>query len=251
MDQEDRLSNEKSSKNLYRDDAYKATATTTTTMKEEPVKFAVLKSFLTKEEQKRLVEDVLKCHTQQSSSGSTGWTDMATSTASFPLKLGIKCGGDLMETLPFAVDLARRAFASSSFLPHNVGDRCSLTGLALIYGPNATMNAHCDSPTQPHQREEWLAMMTVGNSVRFRCNDELLLLHSGDALVMDSMAVLHGVQEIVASDPDMAPTVGLPVPGSRLGVLLWQGSSSADVSVGNMSEAVELEEGTMAGLFGE
>jgi hypothetical protein len=218
-------------------------------MMQEPEKFAVLASFLTKEEQKQLVEDALACHAQQSSSG-TGWTDVGTSTASFPLKLGIKCGGDLAETLPFAVDLARRAFASS-FLLHNVGDWCSLTGLALIYGPNATMNAHCDSPTQPHQREEWLIMMTVGNSVRFRCNDELLLLHSGDALVMDSMAVLHGVQEIVVSDPDMAPTVGLPVPGSRLGVLLWQGSSPVDVSVGNMSDAVELEEGTMAGLFGE
>jgi hypothetical protein len=81
--------------------------------------------------------------------------------------------------------------------------------------------------------------------------DELLLLHSEDALVMDSMDVLHGVQEIVVSDPDMVPTVGLPMPGSRLGVLLWQGSSSVDESVRNMSEAVEREEGTMAGLFGE
>jgi hypothetical protein len=212
-------------------------------------KYAVLTTFLTKEEQEQLVEDALTCHAQHSSSG-TVWMDMDTSTASFPLKLGIKCGGDLSETLPLAVDLARRAFASS-FLLHNVEDCCSLTGLALIYGPNATMNAHCDSPTQPHQREEWLVMMTVGNSVRFRCNEDLLLLNSGDALVMDSMAVLHGVQEIVVSDPDMAPTVGLSVPGSRLGVLLWQGSGPVDVSVGNMSEAVDLEEGTMAGLFGE
>jgi D-ribose pyranose/furanose isomerase RbsD len=72
--------------------------------------------------------------------------------------------------------------------------------------------------------------------------DELLLLHSGDALVMASMAVLHGVQEIVISNPDMAPTVGLPVPGLRLGLLLWQGSSSVDESVRNMSEEVKLEE---------
>jgi hypothetical protein len=211
-------------------------------------KYAVLTSFLTMQEQRQLVSDALTCHAQHSLSG-TVWTGVGTSTASFPLKLGIGCGGDLSRTLPFAVDLARRAFASSS-MHHNVKD-CTLTGLSLLYGPNATMNAHCDSPTQPQQREEWLVMMTVGNSVRFRCNDELLLLHSGDALVMDSMAVLHGVQEIVVCDPDMAPILGLPVPGSRLGVLLWQGSSPMNASASNMSEEVELEDGTMACLFGE
>jgi hypothetical protein len=39
--------------------------------------------------------------------------------------------------------------------------------------------------------------------------------------------------------------------GSRLGVLLWQVLSPMDASASSMSEAVELEEGTMACLFGE
>ena len=224
-------------------------------MTEEPEKFAnekkyaVLTSFLTMQEQRQLVSDALTCHSQHSSSDTTVWTGVGASTASFPLKLGIGCGGDLSQTLPFAVDLARRAFSSSS-MPHNVED-CTLTGLSLLYGPNAAMNAHCDSPTQRQQREEWLVMMTLGNSVQFRCNDELLLLHSGDALIMDSMAVLHGVQEIVVCHPDMAPILGLPVPGSRLGVLLWQGLSPTDASASNMCKDVGLEGGTMACLFGE
>ena len=187
-------------------------------------KYAVLTSFLTMQEQRQLVSDALTCHSQHSSSG-TAWTGMGTSTASFPLKLGIGCGGNLSRTLPFAVDLARRAFASSS-VPHNVED-CNLTGLSLLYGPNATMNAHCDSPTQPQQREEWLVMMTVGNSVRFRCDDELLLMQSRFGTYLG---------------PSRA--------GIKIRRTLVASLSPMDASTSNMSEAVELDEGTMACLFG-
>lgn len=201
------------------------------------------------EEQRQLAKDALECHQEYSSSrdGSTDWTVLSTSTSSLHLKLGIGCGSDLSQTLPLAVNLASRAF--QSLTPRGLPEKCTLTGLALLYGPHASMNAHYDSPTQPQQCEEWLVMMTVGNDVQFRCNEEFLLLHSGDALVMDSMAVLHGVEQVVVCNPDMASTFGLPVTGSRLGVLLWQGRSA--VSTEMKSEAVDLEAGTMEGLFGE
>ncbi len=61
-------------------------------------------------------------------------------------------------------------------------------------------------------------MMTVGKAVAFVCNDKIITLSSGDVLVMDAMAVLHGVQGILPDDCD----IELPLQGSRLGVLLWQ-----------------------------
>ena len=59
-----------------------------------------------------------------------------------------------------------------------------------------------------------LALCSLG----FVCNDEIITLSSGDVLVMDAMAVLHGVQSILPDDCD----IELPLQGSRLGVLLWQ-----------------------------
>ncbi|KAI2510147.1 hypothetical protein MHU86_4314 [Fragilaria crotonensis] len=65
---------------------------------------------------------------------------------------------------------------------------------------------------------EWLVMMTVGKAVAFVCNDEIITLSSGDVLVMDAMAVLHGVQSILRDDCD----IELPLQGSRLGVPIVQ-----------------------------
>jgi hypothetical protein len=45
-------------------------------------------------------------------------------------------------------------------------------------------------------------MFTIGNAVDFICNHEILTLYGGDALVMDSMAVLHGVKGIRQDDND-------------------------------------------------
>ena len=128
-----------------------------------------------------------------------------------------------------------------------------LTGLSLLYGPKAMMNPHYDSSTQPGQREEWLVMFTIGSDVLFRCNDSVIALSSGDALVMDSMSVLHGVEGIrkkMVQNPmdlctsetkdnsqfpreniDAALHYGLPVEGSRLGVLLWQGRTSYNAQI--------------------
>jgi hypothetical protein len=71
-------------------------------------------------------------------------------------------------------------------------------------------------------------MMTVGNSVRFRCDDELLFMRS---------------RFVAYLGPSRA---GIEIRGTLVASL-----SPMDASASNMSEAVELEEGTMACLFGE
>ena len=62
--------------------------------------------------------------------------------------------------------------------------------------------------------------MTIGMAVNFVCNDLTITMKSGDAVVMDAMAVLHGVQSIVQDGCSLQ----LPMKGSRLGILLWQAS---------------------------
>ena len=89
-------------------------------------------------------------------------------------------------------------------------------------------------------------MMTVGNPVDFVCNDQVLTLQSGDALVMDSMAVLHGVKAILPISGETARHK-LPIEGSRLGVLLWQGKSI----VGETSASIPTLEGGLENLFGD
>ena len=108
-----------------------------------------------------------------------------------------------------------------------------LTGLALLYGPSGSMPPHFDSPTQPGRAEEWLTMFRVGCDVLFRLGDEVLIVGDGDAVVMDSMSVLHGVESVVAplrtskivgeegkeeeeeeEEEDLAIRAGLPIPGN-------------------------------------
>ena len=71
-----------------------------------------------------------------------------------------------------------------------------------------------------------------------RCGPNILISGSGnawsrrhgDALVMDSMATLHGVEAVLApreGERDSAAEVGLP-PGSRLGVLLWTAAAEKE-----------------------
>lgn len=194
-----------------------------------PERYVVLRSFLSRQEQEDLKEEAIQCHRQKSSDPTF---QAVHTTASIPLNLGITCGSSVESQLPLASQLARRAFAHASChaFPEepllrllsssssSSSQHCSLTGLALLYGPNAKMSPHFDSPTQPGQRHEWLVMMTVGKAVAFVCNDKIITLSSGDVLVMDAMAVLHGVQSILPDDCD----IELPLQGSRLGVLLWQ-----------------------------
>jgi len=187
--------------------------------------YFVFRSFFSFDEQKKLVREALDCH--HMNSGDSNWEDLRISTSSRKLALGISTGGDLTSTLPFAVALARKAFRKVfekkdfEALKEVCREDAPLTGLALLYGPNASMPAHYDSPTQPGQREEWLALATVGNTVSFRCNDDVLELKSGDVVVFDSMAVLHGVEGVAEDDVDYQ-RLGLPI-ASRLGTLFWQG----------------------------
>ena len=225
-------------------------------------KYVVLESFLSVPEQQQVVSEVLECHSQLSSS-SIEWESITSSTSSLPLQLGISCGGDLSAKLPMSLTLARRAFLVSRDALHRQGailhddERTPLTGLALMYGPHARMKAHYDSPTQPSKREEWLCIMTVGATVQFRANHEILSLHSGDVLIMDSMAVLHGVEGIVNDDSSLQ-SLGLPHSNTRLGVLFWQAavataaaSKADDASCTRQSEEMALEAETMATMFGE
>jgi hypothetical protein len=136
-----------------------------------------------------------------------------------------------------------------------------LTGLSLLYGPLASMSAHYDSPTQPGQREEWLAMMSIGSSIIFRCNDELIQLDSGDVVVMDSMATLHGVERVLAvgvstgegmnddvGDSNRATNninyaeLGLQTP-CRLGLLFWRGRPKDKAALTLPSQDEELTPG--------
>lgn len=203
-------------------------------------KFFVLRSFVGPDETQRLIADeALKCHYRNEelngNKTSPGLITNYTSSSktSLKLNLGISCGGDLSNNIPNAVTTARRAFEHASSIATNKStakmlqtiSNGLLSGLSLLYGVHAAMLPHCDSPTQPGQREEWLCMMSLGNTMIFRCDDETIAIQSGDVIVMDAMATLHGVERIVPDDsiPPICSRIGLPIPQVRLGVLLWQG----------------------------
>lgn len=218
-------------------------------------RYAVFRSFINVEEQRLLVRESLQCHLKNSTDKlqkgdvddgtvmSTDWNHMETSSTSQTFQLGVRCGADLTPVLPLAAAVAKRAFRQATLLQEpQLGDASSipaletlsqpsvpLAGLALLYGLKASMPPHYDSPTQPGQREEWLIMMTMGRDVRFRCDDDIVQLQSGDVLVMDSMAVLHGVESIVDTNNGGCDEddLGLPI-ASRLGILFWQGQSHVD-----------------------
>jgi predicted nicotinamide N-methyase len=165
--------------------------------------------------------------------------DLLRSSSSLSLDLQLPYHGAPVAT-PLLTELGARAFQAGGEAFASRGEAFAgvareaaepakelLTGIALLYGPAAYMKAHYDSPTQPGRRREWLVMMNAGNAVRFRLGDSAEVLRSGDALVMDAMATLHGVEAILPSGAlhdheavDPAERLGLPS-GCRLGVLLW------------------------------
>jgi hypothetical protein len=196
--------------------------------------FFVFRSFVEKNLQRELVNEALKCHARNSDDGALHQkveASFSESNASEKLNLGISCGGDLSWNLPKAATVARKALGctrhstTNKYLSKICEESTPLTGIALLYGQNASMPAHYDSPTQPGQREEWLVMITLGLTVEFRCNTETLMLKSGDVIVMDSMAVLHGVVRIEPGS-NACEQLGLPVQ-SRLGILFWHGREQA------------------------
>jgi hypothetical protein len=231
-----------------------------------PKTFFVRRSFVESEETQRLlVEEALMCHARNEAvnvdenfATLRQWT--ASSKSSFKLNLGISCGGDLTNILPRAVTLARSAFQQVSLdVSATIATAKALqsiaegplSGLSLLYGTEAAMPPHYDSPTQQGHRKEWLVMMTFGNTILFRCNKEIISLKSGDALVMDSMAVLHGVEKIVVEtdDPPICSRIHLPDSQLRLGILFWQGIQTPVHMPRLCSDALVDFEG-MEGLFG-
>ena len=170
-------------------------------------RFAILRGFLSEGEQVELAENLLPNARQEEVREGLSMG----SKASIGLDLGLEYHmGPWKNEL--VVALARRAFARAvkKFEMKEMGMELSrqarmleereLTGIALVYGPLARMVAHHDSASRPGQRHEWLAMITLGNAVRFRLGDEARVLFSGDALVMDAMATLHGVDGVLSPE---------------------------------------------------
>ena len=192
-------------------------------------RYVVLRGFLAADVQQELIAEVLACHYRNAG---VSPSSVLTGESSLRLELGIATGGSLDAVLPQACARIREAFRQASCetvpkLRSLSADSTPLTGISLLYGPESVMKSHYDSPTQPGQRDEWLAMLSIGNPVLFRCNERIETLNSGDALVMDSMAVLHGVEGIVPID---GADFGLPVQGSRLGILMWRARSDSAAS---------------------
>jgi hypothetical protein len=235
----------------------------------------VFKAFLSVHEQLEITNEVLACHLQNEDQCLTLRDELESSPRSIKLNIGITIGGSIAPNLPKAEKVCRRVFerAASTLVKHK-GDgddvvsprhhplhvlahpETPLTGTSLLYGPNASMKPHYDSPTQPNQKEEWLCILSVGLTTVFRCDNETFRIDSGDALVMDSMAVLHGVEKILP-DPDGCVNsswrqVGLPAP-SRLGLVVWQGrtlKAGTNTSLADWSVHDEVLEG-MGALFEE
>lgn len=173
--------------------------------------------------------------------------DFESSHASKSLDLGLAyCGAPFIDNnMLLVIDITRRAckHASKYYRENNNNknivstlDKMSkittnYTGICLAYGPKSKMTPHYDSPTSHAQsdiKQEWLVMITLGNTMLFQMNDTQILLYSGDVVVMDAMNVLHGVVSIIENDDDNidpAFELGLNIPGSRMGILSWQASS--------------------------
>jgi hypothetical protein len=236
----------------------------------------VFKSFLTVHEQLEITNEILTCHLQNEKDQCLVplRDELESSPRSIKLNTGVTIGGSIASTLPKAEKVCRRVFQRAASTPvrhywdegevqspknhplHALAQpETALTGTALLYGPNASMKPHYDSPTQPKQKEEWLCILSVGLTMVFRCDSKTICINSGDAMVMDSMAVLHGVEEILP-DPDGCVNsswrqVGLPA-ASRLGLVVWQGRTleAATTTSPDSSVSDEAMEG-MGALFEE
>jgi hypothetical protein len=237
----------------------------------------VLKAFLTVHEQLEITNEVLSCHRRNENDPRALLVlrdELESSPRSITLNTGTSIGESIALPLPKAEKACRRAFhrAAPTLMKPNCDEKdevpfphplhvlaqpeTPLTGTALVYGRNASMKPHYDSPTQPNQTEEWLCIISFGLTMVFRCDNDAFRVESGDALVMDSMAVLHGVESILPDPEGCAHSswrqVGLPSP-SRLGLVVWQGRSfeaASNTSLIDCSVHDEAMEG-MGALFEE
>ena len=74
-------------------------------------------------------------------------------------------------------------------------------------------------------------MFNLGVSIHFRCDDSILEVKNGDAVVMDAMQVFHGVEGVLDSNIstlEVSKIIGLHdvCANGRLGVLLWKAQNS-------------------------
>ncbi|GBG29197.1 Hypothetical Protein FCC1311_054192 [Hondaea fermentalgiana] len=124
-------------------------------------------------------------------------------------------------------------------------ERETLTSLGWLYGPKSSMVAHHDTPTFAGSQDEWLVSFNAGLTMIFEADGEELPLSHGDVVVMDTLAVKHGVRRII---PDSAPS-HCSLQDARLGLLLWS-SFNPDVEARAALAADEMAaaEG-VSGLF--
>ena len=94
-----------------------------------------------------------------------------------------------------------------------------LDGVSLLYGINATMEQHTDSLSRPDiTNEEWTFTVNIGCDICFKLNGKNVIAHSGDIIVIDSRAVMHGVDKII---PNTCPK-DIPLTNARFGVIVWE-----------------------------
>lgn len=94
-----------------------------------------------------------------------------------------------------------------------------LDGVSLLYGINAMMEQHTDSLSRPQiTNEEWTFTMNIGCDICFRLNGKNIIAHSGDIIIIDSKAVMHGVDKII---PNTCPK-DIPLSNARFGVVIWE-----------------------------
>jgi len=174
---------------------------------------------------------------RMSTSGNIDKFDFSSAAASCKINLNLPYAnapfGDSLSSIP---PLAQKAFrlASKADMGNTFLDdlsRSNLTGLSLLYAKTSNMPPHYDSPTQPGNTSEWLVMFNLGASIHFRCDDSILEVKNGDAVVMDAMQVFHGVEGVLDSNIstlEVSKIIGLHdvCANGRLGVLLWKAQNS-------------------------
>lgn len=154
-------------------------------------------------------------------------------------------------TEPLLVDLAQFVFEQACKVTAYLGDgakalqhkRHTWTALGWLYGPCSTMKPHFDSPTFEASEHEWLVSFNVGLSLEFSADDQVLVLQSGDVLLMDTLAVKHGVKRVI---PGTAPP-DCPLKDARLGIMLWE---SYNPDLGERKSIAQSAETAVEGLQG-
>jgi hypothetical protein len=177
----------------------------------------------------------------------TGSLPSSTCSLKLQLDVGKPCPVDLLIGLTReAYSKAKKVFPAEAPLQDKATESTVYTSIGLLYGPAAFMSEHTDSPTFVGKSHEWLVCFSIGNTIVYQLDGVEVNVQSGDCLVMNSMAVLHGVKGVLAhSSPEQCP-----LQDARLGLLLWELQDTSDLVLGN-SSSEDLDLDCMGALFGD